>query len=80
MNEVSPAEAPAMRQVRAYSKTSGSAARGEGMPPPEWAMVNSSTHSKDAWSRWLSPMLLGPCDLYPGPDGRMLTSCTVEAA
>ena len=25
-------------------------------------------------------MLLGPRDLYPGRDGRMLTSCTVEAA
>ena len=80
MNEVFTPPAPAMRQVRAYSKTSGSAARGEGMLPPEWAMVNSSTHSNETWSRWLSPMLLGPCDLYPGRDGRMLTSCTVEAA
>ena len=34
MNEVFTPPAPAMRQVRAYSKTSGSAARGEGMPPP----------------------------------------------
>ena len=48
--------------------------------PPEWTMVNSSTHSKEVWSRGLSPMLLGPRDLYPGRDGRMLTSCTVEAA
>ena len=70
----------AMRHVRAYSKDSGRADKGEGMPPTDWPMVNSSSHSKERWSRKLSPMLLGPCDLYRGPDGQMLTSQTVEAA
>lgn len=69
-----------MEFARSYSKNSGNASKGEGMPPGVWTMVNSSTHSKEAWSRELSPMLLGPCELYAGPDGRMLTSRTVEAA
>lgn len=70
----------AMRHVRAYSKSSGRADKGEGMPPLSWVMVNSSSHSKERWSRELSPMVLGPCELYRGPDGQMLTSQTVEAA
>ena len=69
-----------MRHARAYSKGSGRTDKGEGMPPSDWVLVNSSSRSKERWSRELSPMLLGPCELYVGPDGQMLTSQTVEAA
>lgn len=70
----------AMENVRAYSKNSGKRGTGEGLPPTDWVMVNSSSASQARWSRELSPMLLPAGDLYIGPDGRTLTSLTVEAA
>lgn len=65
----------AMAFVRAYSKKSGRKSE-EGLPPSSWTMVNTTSRAKVTdFGRELSPMLLGPVELYDG-----LVSQTVEGA